>query len=371
MKKQRGLSLVELMVAIVLGLILVAGVIELFVNNRQVYRVQEAKARMQEDGRYALQHIGKLMVNAGYRGCDSLLMQKANDLATNVDPDDGTTTTSFTSDQTLRPVTNVLNNSDAYLWRLDIPIEGHEGSSGSWSPALDGGINGAIAGSDVITIRTVGSVHANITSHDPSDFTAPIETGTDNSFTACNPDPDSPDYQETCSNIALVTTCDSAAIFQITNDPSSGTIEHSTGIGSPGNASADLGDNFGGGWLNTYSTYTFFIRQGAVGPSLYQKVLDNDAQELIQGVERMEILFGVDNNNDYSADAYQTANAVTNWANVISVRISLLMVSLENNLTVDGPQAYFFNGQNITPAADDRRLRRVFTQTFVLRNRTS
>lgn len=371
MKKQSGLSLVELMVAIVLGLILVAGVIELFVNNRQVYRVQEAKARMQEDGRFVLQHLGRLMNNAGYRGCDSLLTQKANDLATNIDPNEGTATTTFTSDQTLRPLVNVLNNSDAYLWRLDIPIEGHEGSSGSWNPALDAGINGAIAGSDVITIRTIGSGHANIISHDPSDFTAPIETGADNTFTPCTPDPDSPDYQATCSNIALVTTCDSAAIFQITNDPSTGTIEHSVGIGSPGNSSADLGDNFGGGWVNTYSTYTFFIRQGAAGPSLYQKVLDNDAQELIQGVERMEILFGVDNNNDYSVETYQTANAVTNWANVISVRISLLMVSLENNLTVDGPQEYFFNGETITPDANDRRLRRVFTQTIVLRNRTS
>ena len=62
MNHQRGLSLVELMVAIVLGLILVAAVIELFVNNRQVYRVQEAKARMQEDGRFALHHLSLIHI---------------------------------------------------------------------------------------------------------------------------------------------------------------------------------------------------------------------------------------------------------------------------------------------------------------------
>ena len=371
MKKQRGLSLVELMVAIVLGLILVAGVIELFVNNRQVYRVQEAKARMQEDGRFALQHISRLLNNAGYRGCDSLLNQKANDLATSVDPDDGTVTTSLTGDQTVRPLENVLNNAEGYLWRLDIPVEGSEGSSGAWSPALDGSINNALAGSDVITIRSVGAGHANVIAHDADDFTQPLQTGSDNTFTSCNPDPDSPDYEANCSNIALVTTCDSAAIFQITNDPSTGSIEHAAGIGSPGNFSADLGDNFGGGWINTYTAHTFYLRQGASGPSLYQKVLDNNSQELIEGVERMEILFGVDTNQDYSVNEYRTANAVGNWANVISVRISLLMVSLENNLTVDGPQDYFFNGNTITPAADDRRLRRVFTQTILLRNRTS
>ena len=354
MNHQRGLSLVELMVAIVLGLILVVAVIELFVNNRQVYRVQEAKARMQEDGRFALHHISRIMLNSGYRGCDSLQNQNAN------------------VEQDKRPLENVLNGANAYLWRLDIPIEGSEGTNGAFNPALDATISGnALAGSDVITIRTVSSGHANIIDHDGTDFTAPLETGTDNTFTPCDPDPASPDYEATCSNIALVTTCDSAAIFQITNDPSSGTIEHAAGVGSPGNSSANLGDNFGGGWLNTYSANTFYIRQGASGPSLYQKVLDNASQELIEGVERMEILYGVDTNQDFSVDDYRTANAVGNWANVISVRISLLMVSLENNLVVDGPQDYYFNGATITPAANDRRPRRVFTQTIVLRNRTS
>jgi type IV pilus assembly protein PilW len=64
-----------------------------------------------------------------------------------------------------------------------------------------------------------------------------------------------------------------------------------------------------------------------------------------------------------------TADAVTtaNWPNVVSVRISLLVQSPEDNL-VDAPQTYTFNSVTTTPA--DRRLRHVFTSTIGLRNRT-
>ncbi|KKM22247.1 hypothetical protein LCGC14_1627350, partial [marine sediment metagenome] len=48
MKKNNGFSLVELMVALVIGLVLIGGVIELFTSTRQTYRIQDMKARMQE-----------------------------------------------------------------------------------------------------------------------------------------------------------------------------------------------------------------------------------------------------------------------------------------------------------------------------------
>ena len=45
---QRELSLVELMVSLVVGLILIYGVIEIYVNSKGTYRVNEEMARMQE-----------------------------------------------------------------------------------------------------------------------------------------------------------------------------------------------------------------------------------------------------------------------------------------------------------------------------------
>ena len=53
---------------------------------------------------------------------------------------------------------------------------------------------------------------------------------------------------------------------------------------------------------------------------------------------------------------------------IVSVRISLLVRSLNNNLTTE-PAPYTFNGSIVTPVATDKYLRKVFTTTVTLRNK--
>ncbi|HBZ30374.1 MAG TPA: prepilin-type cleavage/methylation domain-containing protein, partial [Nitrosomonas nitrosa] len=53
--KQQGFTLVELMIAMTIGLILLGGVITILTSSQQVYRVNDALARMQENARYAFQ----------------------------------------------------------------------------------------------------------------------------------------------------------------------------------------------------------------------------------------------------------------------------------------------------------------------------
>ena len=50
--RQSGFSLVELMIALVISLILIAGVIEIFISNRSSYALQQGMGRLQENGRY-------------------------------------------------------------------------------------------------------------------------------------------------------------------------------------------------------------------------------------------------------------------------------------------------------------------------------
>lgn len=64
---QRGLTLVELMVALVLGLFLLAVVGTLFLGSKQTYRTQENLARMQENGRFVLDLLGRNVREAGYK----------------------------------------------------------------------------------------------------------------------------------------------------------------------------------------------------------------------------------------------------------------------------------------------------------------
>lgn len=63
---QRGFTLVELMIALTLSSIILLVIGTVFVSSRQVYRVQEDNARIQESGRFSLEIIGRSLKQAGY-----------------------------------------------------------------------------------------------------------------------------------------------------------------------------------------------------------------------------------------------------------------------------------------------------------------
>jgi type IV pilus assembly protein PilW len=64
-KREAGLTLVEIMVSLTLGLIVLLAVGSIYINSRQTYRVQEDNARIQEAGKYALEVIGRSIRQAG------------------------------------------------------------------------------------------------------------------------------------------------------------------------------------------------------------------------------------------------------------------------------------------------------------------
>ncbi len=115
-------------------------------------------------------------------------------------------------------------------------------------------------------------------------------------------------------------------------------------------------------------THIYNIQTGSDGtPALFQ-ITPLGTNELVNNVQSMIILYGIDTDADGSANRYVRANNVTNMATVVSVRVSLLMQSLEDKLTTK-PQPYIFNGATVTPT--DYRVRRVYTATVSLRNRSS
>ncbi len=65
-RRQQGLTLIEMMIAMVLGLVLVAGAIQLLVANKQSYFLQDAMSRLQENGRFALQLLTRDVRMAGF-----------------------------------------------------------------------------------------------------------------------------------------------------------------------------------------------------------------------------------------------------------------------------------------------------------------
>jgi len=113
-------------------------------------------------------------------------------------------------------------------------------------------------------------------------------------------------------------------------------------------------------------TVTYSIAAGASGePALWRTEFGN-AQELVEGVEEMQVLYGIDSDSDQFPNQYVTANNVPDFDDVVSLRVALLVRSIDDFVTEDS-QTYTFNGVTTTPA--DRRIRQVFTTTIALRNR--
>jgi type IV pilus assembly protein PilW len=67
MHRQRGMSLVELMVAMTIGLIITVVIANLFLGTKETYRTQDDLSRMQENLRFAFGVIGRTVRLAGYR----------------------------------------------------------------------------------------------------------------------------------------------------------------------------------------------------------------------------------------------------------------------------------------------------------------
>lgn len=65
--RQSGFTLVEMMIALVVGLILTGGILQVFLSNKQAYRTNEALARIQEDSRLLSDMLGRNIRMAGYR----------------------------------------------------------------------------------------------------------------------------------------------------------------------------------------------------------------------------------------------------------------------------------------------------------------
>ncbi len=69
MTRQQGMSLIELMIAILISSLLLLGILDLFSNTSRADRSNTALSRNQESGRILLGIIGTDTLRAGYQGC--------------------------------------------------------------------------------------------------------------------------------------------------------------------------------------------------------------------------------------------------------------------------------------------------------------
>jgi type IV pilus assembly protein PilW len=85
--KQTGLSLIELMVALLIGVFLILGVTQIFINNQTSYLFQQSQLGNQENGRFALALLNQEVLKAGYRSNVVSFLPAGNALAGCVFPE--------------------------------------------------------------------------------------------------------------------------------------------------------------------------------------------------------------------------------------------------------------------------------------------
>lgn len=343
---QQGLGLIELMVAITLGLLLSLAVIQAFLSSRGVFRMQDSVSRLQESGRFAISALTQDIRMAGFMGCPSIDRIDMHIIAS------GESEYLFGSDTVLIGSNNVT-------------------SGNTW---------GAVVGTDVITIRKASNGSARLAGYTvPGNANIQLanETGIPK-FSA--------------NDVLMITDCVSADIFRASSVSNTSGSQITIAHASDGNIDNKLSKSYGtDAEVLSFEKIEYFIRDtdrntpsGKPINALYVRRLttveaDGDvppntawpAYELIDGVENMQIEYGIDTGgSDRTADAYRRADEIsaTEWSQVVSVRIDLLLQGTDDNVA-SGAQAQ--SGLKFMGAAvsQDGRLRQVFSTTVAIRNR--
>lgn len=309
------MGIVELMVAITIGLIVLVAVSSVFVSSKSNYTTQESSARLQESARFAMNFISRDLRMAGYFGC-------ADDTQT---------------------VHNDLNGGGGITYDFTMPIEGSEGGTTTFYPSngtygfpasgtavtsqaanCPNYIGGRCTGTDAIAIRMADPAGIDLTTAMPNTSAALFIT---------------PGNGLSIGDIVLLSDCAGAELFQITNlqnnvGPNSDKqgIVHNTGAGSPGN-----GQKFNrafsppGAKIMKFVQRAYYIGTGTNGqPTLFRRNLDGTASdELVEGIEDMQVTFGYGSYGDKTPRVYLPANDASlsankaNWSNVVSARVAI------------------------------------------------
>ena len=152
-RRQSGMSLVELMVALAIGTFLLAGTISVFGKTRDLYRTNDNAARLQETARYAMSTLEADLRMANYWG----LMSRA-DLIENgptLDPaNPPNVNPTYTLPAGLTGYGATINLCGA-MWAIKLPA--YVEATNSYTLGCGAFGAGAVAGSDTLTIRRVST----------------------------------------------------------------------------------------------------------------------------------------------------------------------------------------------------------------------
>ncbi len=351
-RKQKGFTIIEIMVAIAIGALLLSGIVQAFVGFKTTDKLSNSLSRVQEAGRTALDIISKDLRLAGYKGCaDPAIVENVNIIA--ADP----------------PTTNFIETS----------LRGFDVTSTGWSAghadlaSIDGSaIEDARLNSDVVSIMRASTTSTGLDEHDNNNSNVKV---------VGNP------LNLSQQDVAILSDCESMDIFRISNVTSGSstivTFAHGQGAGTNTNNKLSKAYTDENARLMTFVAHTYFVadtgRKNSRGDTinaLYRMDEDGTVEEIVEGVENIQLTYGEEyvNGNRRFVPASTSGLDLTQ---VTSIKISLLVASNDRVLASDDSFVYPMAGTNIAPASsggaitypNDRRMRKVFNMMVKMRNK--
>jgi type IV pilus assembly protein PilW len=411
LRRAAGLSLIEILVALAISALLVLGLVEVFAASRTAYQLSTGLARVQENGRFALDFLQRDIRMAGHMGC---VNDQARFLPENVTPSRPALASTFLT--AAQQMAGEYSKAPEQL-RFDVGIEGHDAkiggggaatSSGStitltttpalaedgsaWQPALSEELFGALVkpvqNSDIVVLRYFAPQGAQMTGFTPGD-PATITVDTAQAARLLEGD-DNP-------GLFGITDCMNAAVFEASTKLAGGAMNVAV---NGANKSGLLGNqSFVEGQAIVYraESVVYYVGTNASGnPSLYRLryslapgagAVTANNEELVEGIESLQLQYGQDSRTAANerptgnigssaiANALQPAtDPVTAWRRVGLVQVGLVARSPEPaaaaqvNAGIEGVAPLSPLGVKVT-APDDARYRTVYEDSIALRNR--
>lgn len=330
--KMQGLTLVELMVAMVLGLVVIGGAISLTLANRRSYQTNEGLSQVQESARTAFELMARDLRQAGVTGCDNV-----------------------------GRVANVLDTSSGAEWWMDwFGVMGYADDDDSSAALFGTAARGdRVSGTQALQLQGVDGIPWALEAHDAGAGTMDINAAA---------------TDIAAGDVMIVCDFDHAAIFKVSaynatdvrlTHEMAADVNCSRGLGFPTDCSSASGNSYPfprNSQVGRFFASDWYIGQNLRpdegGRSLFRRRLAPGGtvltEEIVAGVTDLQFAYRLEGADDFEEDA--GALSAADWREVTAVRVQLTVDSADTRVSTDLDE-------------NSGRLSRTFSQVITLRNR--
>ncbi|MDT8281977.1 MAG: PilW family protein [Gammaproteobacteria bacterium] len=325
LKRSKGFSLVELMVAMAVGVLIVGGAFSLHSATRKTQMTNEAQMDMVADARFALEMISYDLRHAGMWGGtnkDGLIDCKSTDAAC-VSTAGGDTPPGAAANDC------ATGTSPVWAFNLSTPVFASNAANPYSASCIPDATEKYLAGTDVLEIRYADS----------------------NVIPAAKLKAGQTYLRSNFINGRLFIGSKEPVLESYDPDPL--TLDHQLHV-----------------YAYYISDYTDAVGDGI--PSLRRAALANGPaiqnQTLVSGVTDLQVQFGEDVDGNATVDRYVDPDKVTNWKQVYSAKVWLLLRTDKRQMGVDTTKTFTIAGVAATYGGPNEHRYFMVTSVIDLRN---